>query len=179
MNLNDVYDFLYDWINYVLNTRYNYNIPIIIGSQNVPAPAETYIVIHEPPMSNDPVGNTQVKENYVEYEDDEDLVGTSYKKYSNTWQATINLEEVNSSGIYLPKLKNTIEEDTIKDLWLAQQKISFVDMNAGNANNDLIGNIIEKRYNQELVLYYTEETIIESEIIESVEISERTYVRGG
>lgn len=173
MTLDGMYSFLYKWINYTLNTKYGIGIQIIKGSQNAPKPDVPYVVIHRPPMSNRKVGNTQVLKDYIDDEDD------SYRTYSNTWRASINIEEVGSNGRILQNLMNSLEEDDIVDFFEAYGDVSLEDMQAGSANNDITGTFIENRYNFEVFLLYTEKTTIESEIIETVEISDRTYNRGG
>lgn len=166
MNVVEIYDFLYDWIHYVMSTRFEQAVQVIVGSQNAPIPTKGYIVIHEPVISNRKVGNTQKVTTYIQ--DDK-----SFTSYSNTWECVIELEEVNGTGRFLQQLHNSIEEDDIQDIWRAQKDVSFQDMQAGSQNNAVIGNIIDKRYVQELFLYYTEETTIEQEIIETVEITKQ------
>lgn len=144
-------------------------IPIVIGSENVPAVSSTYIVIDEPPISNRKVGNTQVKSNYVDGGDNPKT------NYSNTYEMSVSIIEVNNSGIYIPALEETIEEPEIMDLWQAQNDISFQNMGAGANINAILGDIIEKRYSQDVFLLYTKDKTIDSEIIEEVQISERNY----
>lgn len=173
-NLNDVYSFLYDWIYLVLNTKNTRNIDIIIGEQNVSSSDRKYIVIHEPPISNRKVGDTNRKS-----VTSIDLSGGNIKgkkTYTNTYQVTISIEEIQGQN-NIDLLEQTIEEEDVMEFW-RNEKISFMQMEAGTDNNKLMGTIFEKRYIKDLILLYTIENIYNGYYIENINYTSN-YTRGG
>jgi len=45
LNADTIYNFIYDWVNLVVNTKGGRTIPIIRSHQNSPSPGDTYITI--------------------------------------------------------------------------------------------------------------------------------------
>lgn len=147
---------------------------IVIGDKNVSSSAQRYIVIHEPPISNRRIGDTQVNKNERVVLPDTSVVRRT--TYTNTFQASISFEEVQGED-NLNELDQRISEDDILELWRAE-KMTFMRMESAIGSNDETGNIIENRFIQDLVLMYTIEKTYDSYYIETVDYT-GNYITGG
>lgn len=149
MTIDDVYTFLYGWINQVLNTEMALAIPIIESNQNAPRPAVPYFVIHKPPISNIDLGlgDRGLWEFTDEPEDEGEVCS------SKNWQASISLEEIGGSGTTMQYLVDSLIREDILDLF-RNAKISLSRNEAITPTTDVTQNFIEKRAIMDVFMLY-------------------------
>lgn len=164
-NQNDLLDFLWGWINQILNTEEELNIPIIFGEQNAPAPIEegAYIVIHQP-MINTKIG--YARKSGVNINGDQ-TIGSDY-------EVTVQLDEIAGKGDLLQILIESIERPSIQQLF-KNKRVSFMRNENINRIPNMTENIWELRSTVDIILAYGYGIIENVNWIEEVENPEGTY----
>lgn len=109
MTSNELYLFLYNWVNQVLNIDGGMSVPIIRAFQNAPEPSEEdpYVVIDSAP------NRTKIGMEYMENETD----GSGNITYTDDMQFVIEIWEVNGRGDLLDMLVKSINKRSIREIW--------------------------------------------------------------
>lgn len=118
MNASTLYNFLYFWIDLILNTELSLGIPIIQEYQDAPAPDERYIAIDSSPdrttigraYRTEPINDPGPEEGLVNIVNDDELM--------------LELREVNGTGDLLRVLTASIERASVQ-LLFAENKITY------------------------------------------------------
>lgn len=165
MSVDEVYDALYDWIDYVLNTVGGNSIEIIHGNDNSPKPTKPYIVMNDPPVSNVKAGSG----NWPKAD------GTGKVDYTNQYVAAITLESVGDSGSLLQKIIDTVNRQDVKDLFKTKC-IGFLRNESILNLTGLVENIFERRASIDVFISYVTEDSYVPGYIETVETPEGTYL---
>lgn len=144
MGLNDdIYQKIYNWVYYVINTENGFKIPIVQSRQNTPAPEGTYIVIDRI------VEMIQIGRAIKKYPPDET---TGKTKISNDYEGTLEIWEIDGEGNFLRILINSLERQEIQNEYFTKELI---------VNRGVIGITNIPRLDNE---YWTEQAMFEMRI---------------
>lgn len=144
MGLNDdIYQKIYNWVYFVINTENGFEIPIIQSRQNTPAPESTYIVIDRI------VEVIQIGRVIKNYPPDET---TGKAKVSNDYEGTLEIWEIDGEGDYLRMLINSLERQEIQNIYFAEELL---------VNRGVIGITNIPRLDNE---HWTEQAMLEMKI---------------
>ncbi len=144
--------FLVKWIRKVLVIEEGNNISVMQSNQNIPRRKLPYIVVHNPPISN----NLSSSGNW---DNRTDVDGNM--EYVIKYEAMIRIEEVGSNGGLLNILLEYQNRQDIKDFWRANN-ISFLRNEAITDVSDIIENSTEKRAIMDIAIIYTNTTVDEN-----------------
>jgi len=108
---NDFYEFLYDWINKVINIDGGENIIIIQSHQNTPIPEYPYITIEYNP-NKEKIGRSGKTEPAGDTAEEPGLV-----KIYGMYQNRVEIRETGGDGDRLQALLDSIERTEIQDFF--------------------------------------------------------------
>jgi hypothetical protein len=163
---NTILDFFYSWFYKILNTENSYNIPIIFGEQNAPAPEEPYMVIHQP------FAITKIGSGNKEMSTTTGQEGTML--YDIHYQGTMQVEEVGGTGDKLRLVINSLIRQDILDLF-STNKISVLRVENITPSNTNDENIWTLRTITDLIILFADEGSYEANYIETVGTISGTY----
>ncbi len=112
---DDIYQKLFNWIYYVLNTVGGYDVPIIESRQNKPAPDGTYIVIDRF------VGMGKIGRATKNYPGD---ASTGDTKITTDYKGTVTIWEIEGDGDYLRELVTTLEKVDVYSTYFVKENIA-------------------------------------------------------
>jgi hypothetical protein len=148
MTSEQLFEFLYDWIDMVLNTQRKLNVPIIESHQDAPRLKTTYIVIeYAADMSKtgratltDPASAPDDPEDEAEQEEGNIFIIEDYKY-------VLDLREENGSGNYLKYIIDSIENPEVQEYFF-NNKIAFM----GNGNIQPVPSINDNKWIKQAVV---------------------------
>jgi hypothetical protein len=117
VNSNDIYLFLWNWVNLIVNTEGGECLEIIKSHENAPAPDFPYIAIQYAPTNQEKIGRATKTET-----DDE-----GFTKVISDYEATIEIWEEGGTGDRLRSLLDSIERSDIQDMFMENQIVFFND----------------------------------------------------
>lgn len=161
MTESQLLDFLYDWIDLVLNTNLSLNIPIIKGKQNAPRPDEQYICIQQV-LNKRKIGKT-CRDIFTD-----SVAGTTL--IIEDWQAIVTIQEIKGSGDLLTTLIDSQGLTEIRQFW-SDNSIAYMREEFIGDISDLTENIWELRSAADIVINYPRTLEEETSIIENVEFT--------
>lgn len=161
MTVMEVMTVIRDWFIQILNTELSYDIDIIYGEQNAPAPETPYIVIHQP-FALTRIGNGNFEMSETVGEEDTML-------YSLNWQGTLSIEEIGGRGDYIKTVLNTMMKQSTKE-YFREEKVSILRVEELRPNNELSENIWELRSIVDLIILFPDEGSYEQQYIEVAEM---------
>jgi len=110
MKGSELYEFIYDWANLVLNTPV-LTVQIIQAFQNTPAPAENYLAIPKTPTLDSQGMSTRTA-----YKD-----STGVQSFIIEYEASITIREIGGSGDNLSALINSLDLLAVRKLFADNQ----------------------------------------------------------
>jgi len=127
MNSTELFNFLYDWIDKVLNTDLGLNVPIIQSNQNAPRLKTQHIIIDYVPNRSktgratrtDPAPAPDDPDDADEMEEGKILIIEDYV-------FTLDLREENGSGDYLKHIIDSIERFSIQKYFF-DNKVAYLE----------------------------------------------------
>lgn len=154
-----LYNFLYEWINLVLNQEFLLNIIIIKSYQDAPAPTGCSYIVIDAPTGRRKVGSPSAQEPNDK----------GARNLVNDYEYKIEISQVNGDGELLQLLVDSIDRQEIKDLW---RKNNFVYYSQGEIIK--IPRLSESKWKKEAMVELTIGTAVttveQSSIIEDIEV---------
>jgi hypothetical protein len=145
MNNSELYNFIYDWIDLVLNTNKELNVPIIQSHQNAPFLQARHIVIEYAP-AKEKFGRASKTTPAQAPEESGDLEeGTVFSV--EDYECTVDIREENGNGDYLCYIIESIELPEVMEYFF-ENKVACL----GNGNITPVPRLNDSEWIKEAVV---------------------------